>query len=273
MSQEEVITVDDIKKLVPSFRTRIGEKVLQFLFSVTDMEKVNRAYKNASQKEGIDFITLLLQECGVEYTIDNPEELDKLPQGFITVSNHPYGGLDGIILIHLIASRNPKFKIMVNWILNYIKAMSNYFICVDPVSTKVSTISLSGVKLTQEHLSAGNPMGFFPSGSVSKLKYKSGLHIEDREWQPTISKLIKSAQMPIVPIYFHGHNSFLFYLLGLIHWKIRTLRLPCELFNKKGKKIRISIGKPISVEEQNKHKDIYEFGEFLKAQTYQLRKK
>jgi len=266
---QEIITIDDIKALVPSFRTCIGEKVLKLLFSATDMKKVNQAYKNASHGQGIDFITFLLQELGVEYSIDNPEELDKLPQGFITVSNHPYGGLDGIILIHLMASKNPEFKIMVNWILNYIKAMSGYFICVDPVKRNI--ISFNGVKQTQKHINEGKPLGVFPAGSVSRLTLKSGLHVEDREWQPTISKLIKSARMPIIPIYFHGHNSFFFYLLGLIHWKIRILRLPCEVFNKKGKIIRISIGKPISVEEQDKYKDISKFSRFLREQTYLLR--
>lgn len=271
--EKGAITVDDLKKIVPFYNTYLGDKVLRFLYWITDLNTVNQAYSNASKEEGINFVNLLLKELGVEYTINNSEELEKLPQGFITVSNHPYGAIDGIILTHIFASRNPDFKIMVNWILNYVKAMANFFICVDPVSNQINTVNLNGIRQTYKHLQNGKPMGFFPAGSVSKLKYKSGIIIEDREWQTNISKLIKSAQMPIIPIYFSGHNSLLFYFLGLINWKIRSLRLPKEIFNKKGKVLKVTIGRIISVEEQNSHRDIYEFAQFLKEQTYILKNK
>ena len=77
--------------------------------------------------------------------------------------------------------------------------------------------------------------------------------------------------MPVVPIYFHGHNSLIFNILGLISWKIRTLRLPSEVFLKRGKTIHISVGEPIMPEEIAKFDDIDELGEFLKQKTYSMR--
>lgn len=266
--EQDIITIEILKQQVPFFRTHIGGLILRMLFSITGMKKVNSAYREACKKEGIDFITLLLEKLHIKYVVDNPEELDKFPKEFITVSNHPYGGVDGIILLHLIASRHPDYKIIVNWILNYVKAMSNFFICVDPVSSKVNKRNISGVKLAQKHLANHFPMGVFPAGSVSKLKIDHGLHVQDMEWHDTIIKLVKSAKRPIIPIYFHGHNSLLFYLLGIIHWKIRMLRLPREVFNKQKKTIHITIGRPILVEEQNKYNDIHQFCFFLKEQTY-----
>lgn len=116
----------------------------------------------------------------------------------------------------------------------------------------------------------GNPIGFFPAGAVSKLNRH--LRIEDRQWQPSIVRLVKQLQVPVIPIYFHGHNSWWFTFLGMVSWQLRTLRLPGEVFRRKGSTIHVSIGDPITVEEQQAHgESIESLGEFLKSRTYSLR--
>lgn len=268
--KQEVININDLKNIVPFFKSALGDKVLKGLFWLTGIEKVNTAYRNSCPKVGIEFVTQLLHELGVTYRVKEKEFLSHLPQkGFITVSNHPYGGLDGIILIHLLASLRADYKVMVNWILGYIEAMSPHFICVHPVAAASNNRSLGGLKQAKEHLVNGHPMGFFPSGAVSGLE---GLHIRDREWQPTVLKLVKNAGLPVVPVYFHGHNSLLFHLLGLIHWRVRSLRLPREVFNKRGKVIDVSIGETITLEEQDRYVNLKEYGSFLKQKTYCLGK-
>ena len=83
-------------------------------------------------------------------------------------------------------------------------------------------------------------------------------------------KMIKKARVPVVPVYFQGSNSRLFHILGLIHPSLRTVRLPAEVFNKKHKKIRIRIGNPISVKEQDTFTDVSTYGRYLRAKTYAL---
>ena len=80
-------------------------------------------------------------------------------------------------------------------------------------------------------------------------------------------------QVPVIPIYFHGSNSMLFNLLGVISWQLRTLRLPSEVFRKKGAIFHVSVGDIITPEEISKHEDLNELGEFLKKQTYSLKKR
>lgn len=270
--KQEVININDFRQLIPFFNTPVGYRVLKFLFSITGIGKVNRAYKNSCSYKGTEFTAHLLKELGASYCINNGKELDKLPKGtFITVSNHPYGGLDGIILIHILAAHRKDFKVMVNWILGYAEAMSEYFICVDPTPSSVNGRNINGFKQTMNHIRDGHPMGFFPAGAVSD--FNSRFRIEDREWQPTVLRLIKSSRCPIIPIYFHKHNSIFFHSLGLLHWKLRMLQLPRELFNKKGKPIEVTIGQPIPVDVQDNYKDIAEFGRFLKDETYKLNKK
>ena len=97
--------------------------------------------------------------------------------------------------------------------------------------------------------------------------------LEDREWQPTIIRLIQQLKVPVIPIYFHGGNSWMFNFLGVVCWQLRTLRLPSEVFRKKGKTLHVFIGEPISVEEQLQHSNtVEELGKYLKEKTYALSK-
>ena len=117
------------------------------------------------------------------------------------------------------------------------------------------------------HIRDGYPLGIFPSGAVSDL-HPLERRICDREWQPSVLKIIHRAKVPIVPIRFFDRNSLFFYLLGLISWKIRVLRLPTEIVNKAGSVHRIGIGKTISVEEQSLYRDLKSFGKFLRDTVY-----
>ena len=79
---------------------------------------------------------------------------------------------------------------------------------------------------------------------MSKINNRGRL--EDREWQPVIIRLIQQLGVPVIPIFFHGSNSWWFNLLGRISWKLRTVRLPAEVFLKRHKTIHVSIGEPVS---------------------------
>ena len=94
--------------------------------------------------------------------------------------------------------------------------------------------SFEGIKYSLRHLKDGGALGIFPAGEVSSYQHESGV-VQDREWQTSILKFIKKAEVPIVPLYFHGTNSRLFHLLGQVHPLLRTAKLPSELFNKKNK--------------------------------------
>lgn len=268
-----VLDYNDISQMVPWFKGK--EKLVNRLLKFLSVDKVNWLHDHNCDTPGPEFAAGLLKDLEIKLRIDNEELLDKLPEGaFITVSNHPFGALDGISLIHIIASRRPKFKVMVNMVLNYISAMRPNFIAVDALASddpKKKAVSMQGIKSAIMQVRRGEPIGFFPAGAVSKVNFKGQL--EDREWQPTIVRLIQQMKVPVVPIYFHGSNSWWFNFLGVVCWQLRTLRLPAEVFRKKGSTLHISIGEPISVEEQLQHSStVEELGQFLKDKTYALRK-
>lgn len=269
----DILNVDDIVKMIPALAThrKLVERVMHWLW----LDKCNDVHRRNCFVSGVPFAERLVKdEFKFKIRVDNEEILRKFPTGsFVTVSNHPFGSYDGIILMWLVGQYRPDYKIMVNMILNHISAMRPNFIAVDALATddpEKKKISMAGIREAMRMLRDGHPVGFFPAGAVSKLK--PNLHVEDRPWQPTVIRLIKQSKSPVIPIFFHGTNSPLFNLLGVIDWRLRTLRLPRELFNNAGKEVHISVGKPIPAETIQSYDNLEQLGEFLRAKTYELRK-
>ncbi|MBP1617443.1 MAG: hypothetical protein H6Q14_1270 [Bacteroidetes bacterium] len=273
--KDKLIDKNEIRKLSPIFQGRFGNFLLKVLFKITGINKVNGVYDASKHLTGLDFVNDMLDRLGIKRVVENYEVFDPFEgKPFITVSNHPYGHIDGIISISVVGGKRRDFKMMVNWVLNQIDTMSEHFIGVNPYAkgNKMADMksSVGGVKQCLEHLKAGHPLGLFPAGGVSSNHLTK---TEDREWQPSVLRLIKKAKVPVIPMYISGNNSWIYRTLGFIDWRIRTVRLLHEVTNKKGKTIYIRLGKPISVEEQAKFTSIEEYGEFLKQRTYAMKGK
>lgn len=269
-----VMTYDDVRRMVPKLDGH--EKLVNFLFRFLQMDEVNRVHARWSDTPGPEFVKHLIEDdFKIRLRIDNERVLENLPHGaFITVSNHPFGALDGIALIYLVTRYRPEFKVMVNMILNYLSAMRPNFIAVDAWAQKdpkKKMASVNGIRQALAQLRDGEPVGFFPAGAMSKTDIHGRL--EDRPWQKSVLQIIERAKVPVVPIFFHGSNSWWFNFLGHACWPARSLRLPAEIFRKRGKEMHISIGDPISPEDQALHDGSpEELGQFLRQRTYALRK-
>jgi 1-acyl-sn-glycerol-3-phosphate acyltransferase len=269
--KEKLISKEDIKKLHPIFQRSYGDKLADLMIRLFGLYKANAAYDSSKYMLGADVENKMIEFLGITRKVHNMEVIRSLEgKSFITVSNHPYGHIDGIMLIGTLAEERSDFKVMVNWILGQIDTMSDHFVGVNPYQAgTVDRSSVSGVKMCIQHLKEGHAIGFFPAGAISKNKIT---RIEDREWQPSVLKLIQKAQAPIIPVYISGHNSWIFNLLDLIDWRLRMVRLCHELTNKKGKTIHLVFGQAIMPNEQTLYKDTLAFGNFLKKKTYDLAK-
>ncbi|MFO7721909.1 MAG: lysophospholipid acyltransferase family protein [Bacteroidales bacterium] len=269
IDRETAIT---LLKGFPSVFTGAGttERMMRWLA----IGKINKLYQTSSGYKGTDFTAHILEELGIVYRVGDAERLNHLREGaFITIANHPYGGLDGIMLIDLIGSFRQDYKFMVNSFLSIVQPLKDQFITVAPATTQKpeASYNLRGIRETLQHLERGHPAGIFPSGAVSDFRLRN-MRIKDRCWQSGIIRLVKDARVPVVPVRFFDGNSPLFYGLGLIHWKLRSLRLPGELFNKRGQSPRIAIGRIISVDEQKQYPDLKSFSAFLRDALYGMPK-
>ena len=247
-----------------------GSLVAKLVMYIMRLNKINKLYSDVYDENPEAFLEHLIEALGVTIEV-NEEDLQKIPLtgAFITVSNHPFGGLDGIILIKLLSKIRPDYKVMANFLLKKIEPIKDYFLGVNPFENRKDISSAGGIKEALRHLADGKPLGLFPAGEVSAYQADSN-SVEDKEWSASVLKLIRKANVPVIPIYFKGSNSMFFQLLGLIHPMLRTVKLPSELLNKKNRVIKLRIGNPITVEVQHSFSDMIQYGKFLRAKTYLL---
>ena len=274
--QVPLLTQHDLELMTPLFSGKAGHALAYGVMRALSIDKANELYDHNAHLRGADFAHGVLNELEVVCTMQGQREelLPKPP--YITISNHPYGSIDGIILADLFGHRTPDYKIMANQILQRIEPLAPSLIAVTPTGverTKPTAESIIGIRRALQHLHEGGALGLFPAGAVSNLDLRHRC-ISDRTWQPAIIRLIARAHVPIVPVHFIDGNSFLYYILGLIDWRIRLLRLPAELFNKQHQPTRLYIGAPIGVDEQEQFLSTHtmeEFGQWLRHLVYEAK--
>tara|TARA_R110000796_G_scaffold37722_4_gene95302 strand:+ start:201349 stop:203178 length:1830 start_codon:yes stop_codon:yes gene_type:complete len=248
----------------------IGTFIGWFLMKVTRISSINTFYDSIQHLEGKAYANAILAYFEIDFEISE-EEFKRLPKegAYVTISNHPLGAIDGIILLKLMAEQRSDFKIMANFLLQRMVPMIPYIIPVNPFeSHKNAKSSIAGFKSALQHLKDGHPLGIFPAGEVST--HKDGKLIVDRPWEEAALKLIRKAQVPVVPIYFHARNSGLFYRLAKINDVFRTAKIPSEVFTQKNRPIKIRIGHPIAVKTQNEQETLEEYTDLLRRKTYML---
>ncbi len=240
------------------------------LMKITRISGINEFYTKHRHLEGMEFLDAILKHYQIDFEVPE-EDFKRLPKegAYITISNHPLGGIDGVLLLKLLVTHRSDFKIIANFLLNRIEPMSPYILPVNPFENhKDVKSSISGFKSAMSHLDEGHPLGIFPAGEVST--YKDGRLIVDRPWEEAALKLIRRAKVPVVPIYFHARNSTFFYRLSKISDIFRTAKLPSEVYSQRNRPIKVRIGQPISVEMQNEQETLEDFTELLRKKTYIL---
>ena len=266
-----LVTSKEIAKAIKVDKLGIlGTFIGWTLMKVLRISTANKIYNKHKHKKDLVFLNGLLEEFKIEFEIPEDDLKRISKEGpFITISNHPLGGIDGILLLKLLVEHRTDYKIIANFLLHRIDPLKPYIMPVNPFENhKDAKSSLAGIKNALLHLREGKPLGIFPAGEVST--YKDGKLMVDKEWEEGAVKLIKKAKVPVIPIYFHAKNSKLFYFLSKISDTLRSAKLPSELLSQKNRVIKVRIGKPINVKDQEQFTELNAFQEFLRKKTYML---
>ena len=266
-----LVTAKEVAKAIKADKYGfIGTLVGWLLMKLLKISTINRVYERNKHLSDLEFLNGILDEFQIKFEIPE-EDLNRLPKSgaYITISNHPLGGIDGILLLKLMLEQRSDFKIIANFLLHRIEPLKSYIMPVNPFEDrKEAKSSITGFKNSLLHLREGKPLGIFPAGEVST--YRDGKLVVDKPWEEAAMKLVKKAEVPVVPIYFHAKNSKLFYKLSKISDTFRTAKLPSEVLTQKRRIIKVRIGKPISVKDQQEHKTLNDFSGFLRQKTYML---
>jgi putative hemolysin len=264
----ELFKPKDFLKANPKLSFIGGEHFARFLMLLLRFDKLNRVYNQIGDKNGLEFIDELIRILNINFQYDLEELQKRVPKSgsVIVVCNHPFGGLESILLIKILSQIRPDFKIVSTQLLQKIDPIREYFLEDDSFQKK------NGLNLAtdqaSEHLENGGLLCVFPAGEVSQFDaYKV---LTDKQWQYNTLKFIKQQKVPVLPIHFQGNNSRLFYLMANIHPSLKNMKLPTEILYQHKKPVKIRIGNPISIAEQDKFTDIYQYGRYLRAKTYLL---
>ena len=253
-----------------------GRILSNLVYDILDVDGLNELYSKNTGTEGPEFSSEMLKNVPVTYDVPE-EQLRHIPAegGFITVSNHHFGAIDGLLLNKIIGEIRPDYKILTTYFLALIPNLKDWFIPVDNFASGAAR-SVSGIRSAFGHIASGGALGLFPAGEVgtwqrgkNRTAVGKGRIVEDKPWADNMSKLIRKSGLPVIPIYFDGENSKLFHRLGRIHPMLRTLRLIRELLASKGSHIKIRIGQPIPA-DRIANFSVSELGKYLRNRCYAL---
>ena len=265
VSAKEVAKVMNLDKFGP-LGTSMGWIVLQ----TTKLSVINKEYEKRKHMTAPQFIDSILKAFEIDFEIPD-DDLKRIPKNgpFITISNHPLGGIDGMILLKLLLSQREDYKVIANFLLQRIEPLQPYIMPVNPFEDhKEAQSSTKGIKEAIMHLRDGKPLGIFPAGEVST--YRDERQIVDRPWDPAAMKLIQKAKVPVIPIYFHAKNSTFFYRLASVSDILRTAKLPSEMLSQKKRKIKVRIGNAVNPQDMEEITDLDSLTVFLRRKTYML---
>lgn len=237
------------------------------------LDQINRAYEVASQLQpGEDFLAASMRVMQVTPVVE-PEDLARIPRqgACMVVANHPFGGIEGLVLLQVLRSVRPDTKIMANYLLQRIPEMKDYGIFVNPFGGHAASVqNIGAIKACIRWLQEGHLLLVFPSGEVAHLDIRRREIVEAR-WNPTIARIIRKGGAAALPVFVEGRNSALFQMLGLVHPRLRTAMLPREMLNKRGTRLRFRIGTPVPFERLNAIEGDSEMMEYLQLRTYILK--
>ena len=200
------------------------------------------------------------------------QDIQKIPkQGpLVVVANHPFGGVEGIILGDILRRARPDVRVLGNYLLQKMTELSEWIIPVDPFGNRNSSMAnAKAIKAAIRWVAAGGALVTFPAGEVAHFDW-GRRRITDPKWSPHVSAIIRHAQADVLPVFFPGANSLLFQIAGLFHPRLRTALLPHELVNKSSKAINVYIGKAIPWKKLQDYKDNESLTEYLRNSTFFL---
>lgn len=248
-------------KLIPGF-------LLSYLKRIAHEDELNEFLESTSELPAFEFVDrVLLEEFGAKVISEGLENIPKTGK-YIIAANHPLGGPDGMALLHEVKKARTDIIVPVNDLLMNVPNMRDLFIPINKHGSNAENVRIINDTFASESL-----MLYFPAGLVSRKK--SG-HISDLPWKSTFLKKAIRFQRDIIPTHVSGRNSNFFYNLANlrktlgIKANLEMLYLVNEMYKQRGKKIKISFGKPIPHQIFDKRMSTLEWSQKVREHVYRV---
>ena len=268
----------DLSKTVTLSSIPIVNRFLCYLFSkLTGISTIEKHYKSLKpgRRKGKSYINQLVSYIGLRSKVNTHFSGQPVPGegGTLIMSNHPYGVADGLLLLQYALKYRDDVKILINKAITQISEFEELAIPVNPYGGKAAQReNIQSMRDCKRWLDEGHCLIVFPAGEVSHYQ-PSKRAIRDSKWSAHIARLLKKSNAVVVPVFFFGHNGWLFHFAGLISPWLRTFMLGRCFINSFGKTISFTVGEKIKPKTYRKATDMNELAKFLRLQSYLLNSK
>ncbi|MBR5849749.1 MAG: acyltransferase [Alistipes sp.] len=252
----------------PKLARRLPKFVINWLRRTIHEKEVNHIYQNYWDYAPQPFIRACFQTWDVSYSIEGLDKLDR-NERYLFVSNHPFGGMDGMMLADKLIEHFGDVRVVVNDILRYIAPLDPLWV---PVN-KHGAQKLSYARKFDEAFFGDLPILTFPAGLCSR---KIDGRVQDTPWRPNFLKKANASHRKIVPIFVEGRLSNFFYNLSNLRKRlgvkanIEMLWLVDEMLSQKGQHFRIIVGEPIDPASLHEVGTLAEQVEVVREKCYAL---
>jgi putative hemolysin len=233
------------ESILPSiFPFPVPQGLQKLLKRVLGINEISRVYDQLQYSPG-SIADGLLDFLKISY-VTADTDLQHIPASgpAIVSANHPSGILDGAVLASLLTKIRPDVRFLANSILTVIPDLRDLII---PVDFRAES-NARAIRHAIHHLRNGGMLVIFPAGEVAHFRWRARA-IADSEWNPIVARLASLAGAPVVPMYISSANGPAFHIAGMAHPALRTALLVRELLNKRGRRIEVHVGSPISTEK------------------------
>ena len=228
-------------------------------------------YRNLPSADSpADFAMRVLEALDITVRVEGgfPEDLPSSGP-LLLAANHPFGGVDGLIVAALGASVRPDLKILANRELCRFAELRSLLIPVDVFGKKGQASNVAGLLAAIRHVESGGALAVFPAGVVSHWHSKPR-RIMDPEWHPLIGRLTRTPDATVIPLFFEGGNSLLFQAAGCLHPALRTILLPWETWRMRQSRVTLRVGNAVKGTLLSAFRDDKARTAHLRARCYAL---
>ncbi len=259
-----------LKSKAPNLSRWVPRFAVNWLRRTVHEDVINHILDNYSSLPPQEFIRACFREWGVSYSIHGIEELPRDGR-YLFVANHPFGGMDGMMLADKLMEHFGDVRVVVNDLLMNIKPLSPLWI---PVN-KHGNQTTGYVQKFDEEFYGDRPILTFPAGLCSR---KIDGRVQDTEWKVSFLKKAYTTQRVIVPVFVEGRLSEFFYRISRLRkwlgmkFNLEMVWLPDEMLRQKGRHFRIIVGRPIAIADLQHLPSLREQVEEVRRRTYDLEK-
>ncbi len=259
----KLLKSSDSKSLrrLPWFVVKILEKIIC-------QDQMNYVINKYIDSVGVSFQPQVIKEFNITLNVRGVENLPSNSRCFF-VANHPFGVIDGLILTYYVGQKYGDLRAIGN----------DAFLNVPPLRPLIAAVNVYG-RSSKEYISALEQVytsdiaiTHFPAGEVSRV---FNGRVQDAPWQKSFITKAVSSKRDVVPFYFDGGNSRLFYSIYKLRNKLgisanlELMLLPREMFKKRNKTVSLVIGKPIPWESFNSSATHYEWAQKVREHVYKM---